>query len=59
MYCDKLYVLKDGKVVASGPPNDILTSKLVRDVYEIDCTIKEDDRTGYLGITYYPHCQHA
>ena len=59
MYCNKLYVLKDGKVVASGPPNDILTSKLVRDVYEIDCVIKEDPHTGYLGITYYPHSLHA
>lgn len=59
MYCTKLYVLKDGKVVASGSPNNILTPQLVSDVYEIDCDIKEDPHTGYLGITYYPHCQHA
>jgi len=59
MYCNKLYVLKNGKVVASGPPNDILTSKLIHDVYEIDCTIKQDPHTGYLGITYSPHCLHA
>jgi len=59
MYCTKLYVLKDGKVVASGSPNNILTPQLVSDVYEIDCDIKEDPHTGYLGITYYPYCQHA
>jgi len=59
MYCTKLYVLKDGKVVVSGPPNTILTPKLVRDVYEIDCAIKEDPHTGYLSITYFPECQHA
>ena len=59
MYCNKLYVLKDGKVVTSGAPNDILTPELIRDVYEIECDIKEDPRTGYLSITYFPHCQHA
>lgn len=59
MYCDKLYVLKDGKLIASGKPNKILTPKLVRDVYEIDCDIKENPTTGHLAITYYPDCQYA
>ena len=59
MYCNKLYVLKDGKVVTSGVPNKILTPELVRDVYEIECDIKENPATGYLAITYYPTCRHA
>lgn len=59
MYCNKLYVLKDGNVITSGIPNKILTPELVRDVYEIECDIKEDPDTGYLAITYYPTCRHA
>ena len=59
MYCNKLYVIKDGKVVTSGVPNKILTPELVRDVYEIECDIKENPATGYLAITYYPTCRHA
>lgn len=59
MYCNKLYVLKDGNVITSGIPNKILTPKLVRDVYEIECDIKENSDTGYLAITYYPTCRHA
>lgn len=59
MYCDKLYVLKDGKLIASGSPGKVLTPELVREVYEIDCDIKENPDTGYLTITYYPGCQYA
>lgn len=59
MYCNKLYVLKDGKLITSGIPSKILTSELVRDVYEIECDIKENPNTGYLAITYYPTCKHA
>ena len=25
MYCDKIYVLKDGNIIAYGNPNEILT----------------------------------
>lgn len=57
MYCDKLYVLKDGAVSASGAPKEILTPELVRSVYEIECDIKENPDTGCLAITYYPACQ--
>jgi iron complex transport system ATP-binding protein len=59
MYCDKLYVLKDGKLIASGIPKEILTTELIHDVYEIQCDIKENPTTGYLAITYHPTYQHA
>lgn len=59
MYCDKLYVVKSGKVITSGKPQDILTPQLIRDVYEIECDIKENPTTGYLAITYYPTYLHA
>lgn len=56
MYCDQLYVLKGGAVMTSGKPRQILTPGLVREVYEIDCDIKENPATGCLAITYYPVC---
>lgn len=59
MYCNKLYVMKDGQLITSGVPNKILTPQLVREVYEIECDIKENPDTGYLAITYYPDCQFA
>lgn len=57
MYCDKLYVMKAGRLVAAGPPNKIITPQLIRDVYEIECTVQENAATGYLSIAYHPgHC---
>lgn len=55
MYCDQIYVLKDGKIVADGPPEQILTPQLVEDVYEIQCEIRKNARTGCLDISYYPY----
>ena len=54
MYCDKLYVLKDGKIVAAGMPADVLTEDLIRDVYNIDCHVDVDLRTKCVSIVYRP-----
>lgn len=59
MYCDKLYVMKEGKIIASGPPKQVLTPELIREVYEIDCSIQENVNTGYLSIIYYPTPRYA
>lgn len=39
MYCDKIYVLKDGEVIKYGKPKDILTQELIKDVYEVDSEV--------------------
>ncbi|WP_371374744.1 ABC transporter ATP-binding protein [Sporomusa aerivorans] len=59
MYCDKLYVMKDGKIVACGQPNKIITPELIHEVYEIDCAIQKNAATGCLSISYYPACRYA
>lgn len=59
MFCDKLYVLKDGRLVAGGTPKQILTAELVRTIYEIDCKIQENAETGHLSFTYFPGHQTA
>lgn len=53
MYCTWLYVMKDGKVAASGTPEEVLTSKLIREVYEVEAEVFRD-KTGILRILYYP-----
>ncbi|HML45243.1 MAG TPA: ABC transporter ATP-binding protein [Clostridia bacterium] len=35
MYCDRLYVLKEGRILASGTPEEILTEALIWEVYEV------------------------
>ena len=44
MYCDRLFVMKDGQIVASGTPEDILTKELIKEIYEIDVEIIKDSK---------------
>lgn len=45
-FCDRLLVLHDGRVRASGAPRDVLTPQLVRDVYRVEASVEVDDATG-------------
>ncbi|MEM9954839.1 MAG: ABC transporter ATP-binding protein [Chloroflexota bacterium] len=54
IYCDKLYILKAGEVVAEGTPNDILTAELIADVYGVSAEVSLHPLTGRLNITYVP-----
>lgn len=51
MYCDKLYVIKDGEVIAFGTPRDVLTKEFIKEVYEVDAEIIEDSK-GQIHILY-------
>jgi iron complex transport system ATP-binding protein len=51
MFCDQLYILKDGKIKAVGAPGEVLTPQIIRDVYEVDAEIIRDGR-GYLHVIY-------
>ncbi|WP_110955791.1 ABC transporter ATP-binding protein [Anaerosinus massiliensis] len=54
MYCTKLYVLKNGCLIADGTPQEVLTKERIRDIYEIDCDVNLDTHTGFLSIVYHP-----
>lgn len=41
-YADNLLVLKDGKLIANGHPNNILTPSLVKNVYNVEADITKD-----------------
>ncbi len=45
-YADLIVALKDGGVAAAGPPADVLTPGLIRDVFGIEATIGHDPLTG-------------
>lgn len=54
MYCDYLYVLKDGRIYAQGKPKDILTTTLIKEVYGVNCHISTNSVTNQLIISYFP-----
>lgn len=52
-YCDYLYVLKNGTVVAQGKPEEVLTESLIESVYGIRCKVYRNPITNGLGFYYY------
>jgi len=54
MYCDKIYVLKEGDIVAYGTPKEVLTSELIKDVYGVDSIVINNPVTNLLNICYAP-----
>ena len=54
LYCDRLYVLKQGQLVASGTPETVLHPDLIRDVYGVWSEVSLHSLTGKLTITFLP-----
>lgn len=51
MYCDRLYILKDGEIVGSGKPEELLTPETIRRVYQVESEIVRD-RNGKMHILF-------
>ena len=51
-FCDRLYVLDHGRIVASGTPKEVLTAPLLRDVFGVEALIDEHPLHGYPRITW-------
>jgi len=57
MYCTWIYVMKDGKLVAAGTPEEVLTPELIWEVYEVRAEVFRDS-AGLLRILYHPNAVH-
>ncbi|MER8523146.1 ABC transporter ATP-binding protein [Mesorhizobium sp. M1076] len=42
MFCDRIAVMQGGRLVALGPPQEVLTEDRVRDVFAVDVEIEQD-----------------
>ena len=48
-------VIKDGKKYGEGKPCDVITTKMMREVYDVECDIvcaKLENRAGIIGAAY-------
>lgn len=52
-YCDSIYILKDGLIAGHGKPEEIITPKMVYEVYGVKCDISRNPRTNMLSVSYY------
>lgn len=41
-YSDRLIMMKNGKIVSDGEPNEIINKEIIKDVYNIECDIDQD-----------------
>lgn len=50
-FCDRIYVLKNGGIIAGGTPKEVLTPALLREVYEVESEIVYD-QNGQMHILF-------
>jgi iron complex transport system ATP-binding protein len=49
--CRRLILVRDGRVLASGPTEDVLTPAAVRALYGVDADVHMHERAGHLTVT--------
>jgi len=53
-YSDRLLFLKDGRLAALGPPGELVTRDLVRDVFEAEVEVRANPFTGLPEVSLNP-----
>lgn len=53
-FADRIILMEQGRIVANGKPNDILTEKKISQLYQADISIISDPRCGVPLITLDP-----
>jgi len=48
--CDRLVVMRGGRVLAQGPTKDVLTGAMVRQLYDVDADVQFHERAGRLTV---------
>lgn len=51
-YCHRLYMLKAGRIFASGSPDEVLTTDNLRAVFEVEALIGRHPARGYLQLSF-------
>lgn len=45
-YADYIFALRKGKLISEGSPSEIITEDLIKDVFDLDCTVISDPVSG-------------
>ncbi len=50
-YCDALVVLSEGRVLAAGPPDDVLSTEVVERAFDVRVAVRSNPVTGTPAVT--------
>jgi iron complex transport system ATP-binding protein len=48
--CDRLVLMRDGRVLASGAAADVLNAAMVRQLYDVDADVRFNERAGHMTV---------
>jgi iron complex transport system ATP-binding protein len=49
--CERLVVMREGRVLAQGPTNDVLTASMVRQLYGVIADVRYHEGARHLTVT--------
>jgi iron complex transport system ATP-binding protein len=49
--CDRLVLLRDGRVLAQGPTRDVLTAPMIQRLYDVDADVSFHAAAGHVTVT--------
>lgn len=55
LYCDRIYVLKNGRIFKTGTPEEVLTPEIIAEVYGIEADVRTHPITKKITITFLPN----
>jgi iron complex transport system ATP-binding protein len=53
-YCDRIYVLQNGRIVREGKPDDVISEEMIQEIYGVKASVSRHEATGQLNIVYHP-----
>ncbi|KTQ85884.1 histidinol phosphatase [Aureimonas ureilytica] len=54
MFCDRLIVMNQGRIVASGSPEEVMTERLLRDVFAVDARVEASPHHSRPHVQFLP-----
>ena len=52
-FCDRMVMMRGGRIVADGPPADVLTADALGDLYGLEALVDRHPRTGRSRVTFH------
>lgn len=52
LFCDEIFVMKEGKNVINGTPEEILTAENLKNIFGINCYITKNPHTNQVQVSY-------